>query len=102
MKTHAQHKNIIGTSIRARRIALGWTQEKLAGELRNAGLKITRGGVAKVESRMVRIRDFNVLYFSTVLGVEVDDLFAQSNPEHAAFLRERRTERTVSAMSANP
>ncbi len=84
MKTDTQTKNIIGTTIRARRLALGWTQEKLAAELRKIGFKTTRGGVAKVEARMVRIRDFNVLYFCSVLGVEVDDLFAEADPEHAA------------------
>ena len=94
MKTESRHKNIIGSTIRARRIALGWTQEKLAAELRKAGLKTTRGGVAKVESRMVRVRDFNVLYFCTVLGVEVDDLFAQADPDYAARMAEFRSART--------
>jgi len=93
MKTDTRPKNIIGTTIRARRMALGWTQEKLAAELRKAGLKTTRGGVAKVEARMVRMRDFNVLYFSTVLGVEVDDLFAEADPEHAARMAEARSSR---------
>lgn len=65
----------------------GWTQDQLAGALQRAGLDISRSGVAKVESRMVRVDDHRVPFYLNVFRVDYKDLYSPIDP-HAADLYE--------------
>jgi transcriptional regulator with XRE-family HTH domain len=52
-----------------------WTQNRLAKELQSAGLNKSRVAVARIESQMVHVYDFQLLYIAKVLGVAPLDLF---------------------------
>jgi transcriptional regulator with XRE-family HTH domain len=57
------------------REAKGWSQEVLAGELQRGGWEISRGTLAKIESRIRCVSDGELLYFSRALGVSVNQLY---------------------------
>lgn len=68
-------KNIIGPQVRRRRYALGWTQKDLATKLQILGWDLDRVGVSKVESQLVWISDFEMLFLARVLKTEVPQLY---------------------------
>jgi len=59
----------VGDRIRARRLELGWTQEKLAGE---AG--VSKGFLSDLESGKRNVGAETLLSIATVLGVSMDYL----------------------------
>ncbi|MEQ1843543.1 MAG: helix-turn-helix domain-containing protein [Verrucomicrobiales bacterium] len=64
-------RNCSGPQIRAGRIAKGLTQEQLAARLQLAGLhNIDRLGVAKIESQLRSVFDFELPVIAAELGVE--------------------------------
>jgi transcriptional regulator with XRE-family HTH domain len=73
------HHNIVGPVVQHLRKQRGWSQAKLAERLQDAGWKISRSGLAKIECRVVWVGDFELLYFVNVLGVRIGDLF----PHHS-------------------
>ncbi|HTS16668.1 MAG TPA: helix-turn-helix transcriptional regulator [Verrucomicrobiae bacterium] len=71
----AKNLNVVGQRIRAIRMEKHWTQNRLAKELQSAGLNKSRVAVARIESQMVHVYDFQLLYIAKVLGVAPLDLF---------------------------
>ena len=67
-----QRQNWAGEKIRIVRMTRGWSQSKLATKLQLAGWKISRSKLAKIEAGLAPIWDFQLLYFSYVLGVHLD------------------------------
>lgn len=56
-------------------MTLGWTQDDLAAKLQLAGLlNFDRVAVAKVESQIRSLLDFELAIFADVLGVKSGDL----------------------------
>lgn len=70
-----RHLNLIVPQVRKLRSQRGWTQEELAGALQRAGLDISRSGLAKVESRMILVRDHHLFYYMKALRVSFHELF---------------------------
>lgn len=70
-----RHLNLIGPQVRKLRSQRGWTQDELAGALQRAGLDISRSGLAKIESRMILVRDHHLFFFMKVLRVSFQELF---------------------------
>lgn len=68
-------KNIVGPLVRKRRYALGWTQKELATKLQILGWDLDRVGVSKVESQLVWISDFEMLFLAKALKTEVPRLY---------------------------
>lgn len=68
------HLNLVGPQVRRIRSALLWSQEVLAEELQRAGWDLARSGVGKIESQLVRVREIDLYYLATVLGVQILDL----------------------------
>ena len=88
--------NMIGPQIRKLRYQRGWSQEKLAEQLQLLGWDIGRVAVSKIESRLVHIDDYELLYFAKVFNVGLADLFPKIGAEqqiHEALmvLMQRRT-----------
>jgi transcriptional regulator with XRE-family HTH domain len=71
----AKNRNLVGQRIRTIRMEKHWTQNRLAKELQSAGLNKSRVAVARIESQMVHVYDFQLLYIAKVLGVAPLDLF---------------------------
>jgi transcriptional regulator with XRE-family HTH domain len=70
-----RYKNNIGPQVRRLRYARSWSQPTLAAKLQIAGLDISRGGLSKIEARLVFVDDRTMLYLAEVLQVPVQDLF---------------------------
>ena len=77
----AKHKNLIGPQVRKLRYQRGWRQKDLAAKLQIAGWDIDRGSVSKIESQLMRVGDFQILYLGKVLKVDWWQLFPAINPD---------------------
>src|SRR4051812_69122 len=72
-------RNVVGPKVRHFRERLGLTQDQLAARLQLAGLEnFDRVTVAKVESQIRSVFDFEAIVFAKVLQVESGDLMAYS------------------------
>ena len=71
-------RNIVGPQVRKMRMAQGWSQRQLAIRLQLAGLEVSRSGVAKIESRLVCVEDYELFCFAKVFGVGFESLFPRN------------------------
>lgn len=71
-----RHRNLIGPQIRKLRYKLGRSQETLSIKLQLAGWDVTRGTVAKFESRLIWVGDFQLFYFTRVFKVRLEERLA--------------------------
>lgn len=63
-------RNLIGPQVRARRMKREWSQSELATKLQLAGLThLDRIGVAKIESQVRSVYDYEMMVIAEVLGV---------------------------------
>lgn len=74
-------KNLIGSQVRKLRYQRHMTQEELASKLQVAGYDQTRGTLAKVEARLQWVGDFELFFYTKVLGVPLTDLFPPIDPQ---------------------
>jgi transcriptional regulator with XRE-family HTH domain len=91
-----RYLNLVGPQIRRIRYGKGWFQNDLAIRLQIAGLDKDRTAVGKIESQLVHVSDFELLYLREVLDVELVDLYPILNPRKKAKdvipgLMQRRT-----------
>lgn len=71
-------KNIVGPAIRKRRLALGWSQAKLATRCQLAGWDVSRGVIASIEGRVRWVGDYEVLILAKVLEVKLESLVPEA------------------------
>ncbi len=76
---NVHRRNLVGPEIKKLRQQLGWTQDKLAKDLRREGLNVSRSAVAKIECQLIWVGDFELFYFVRVLGVRLEHLFPPIN-----------------------
>lgn len=70
-------RNLVGPSIRAWRMNRGITQDELAARLQLSGLDhLDRVAVAKIESQIRSVYDFEVIVLANALKVTVAELMA--------------------------
>jgi transcriptional regulator with XRE-family HTH domain len=67
-------RNISGPIIRHLRYARGWTQSDLAAKLQLGGLDLDRADIAKLESQLRSIYDFELFLLAEILGVSAGEL----------------------------
>jgi transcriptional regulator with XRE-family HTH domain len=67
--------NLVGPQVRKLRTQRDWTQATLAGKLQLAGWDVARESLAKLEARLRRVPDCELLFLAKVLNVKVPDLF---------------------------
>ena len=72
-QTHAL--NVIGPQLRRRREEIGMTQEQLAAKCQVLGFDLTRGTLAKIESRVRSVSDHEIPFLAKALGVPMELLF---------------------------
>jgi transcriptional regulator with XRE-family HTH domain len=80
--------NVIGPQVRKLRYERGWSQSALAVKLQLAGWDISRSGLAKIESKLVWVGDYELFYFLWVFQVGWDALFPRidaQKPTHEAL-----------------
>ncbi|TLD71286.1 helix-turn-helix transcriptional regulator [Phragmitibacter flavus] len=68
-------RNLIGPQVRKLRDQRRWTQEELAVRLQMVGFDVSRGSLAKIESRLVWVGDYELLYFMKVFRVSYEALY---------------------------
>lgn len=74
-------RNLVGPRIRRIRVQKCWSQDRLAEALQRAGLDKSREAVARIESQMVYVSDFQLLFIARVLGVGLLELYPTISPE---------------------
>jgi len=89
-------QNMIGPQVRRLRYQRGWSQEKLAEKLQLLGWDIGRVSLAKIESRLVHVEEYELLYFARAFNVRLDEVFPPIDTgrqlrEVVAELMQRRT-----------
>ena len=67
--------NIVGENIRSLRETNGWTQRQLAAECNLLEWQLTRSTLAKIESKVRRVTDIEVILLATALNVSIEELF---------------------------
>ncbi len=67
--------NVIGPKCRELREALGLTQEQVAARCQVLGLDITRGTLAKIESRVRSVSDHEIPFLAKTLDSSIEKLF---------------------------
>jgi len=68
-------QNLVGPVVRKLRAEAGLSQEALAARLQVAGWDLSRAGLSKIEARLRRVNDAELLVLSQVLKRGVADLF---------------------------
>lgn len=71
----SQILNVIGPLVKARRLALKLSQEAVAARCQVRGLDLTRGTIAKIESRVRAVSDHEIPYLAVALETEISALF---------------------------
>ena len=66
--------NASGQKIKERREAAGLSQEELAAQLQVAGLNLNQKAISRIETGERVVPDFELLYFSKVLNVQICEL----------------------------
>ncbi|MDG1752270.1 MAG: helix-turn-helix transcriptional regulator [Thalassotalea sp.] len=67
--------NTIGYNVRELRILNGWTQEQLVAKCNLLEWSISRGTLAKIESKKRKVSDYEVLFFAKALNTEINNLY---------------------------
>lgn len=67
--------NIVGSNVRNIRENKGWTQDQLAAKCNLLEWNISRGTLAKIESKVRRVTDIEVKLLSLALNAEYQELF---------------------------
>lgn len=66
------NKNIIGSRLaEARKAGKGHTQQDLADKVTAIGIRIDRAGIAKIETGIRHVLDYEVVALSKVLAVDI-------------------------------
>lgn len=68
-------KNDLGPLLRKLRLSEGWTQDEIIRRLRGLGWDCDRSKYGKIESRMVQVMDFQIVYFAHLFGRDFKEAF---------------------------
>ncbi len=90
MEQHINQQNLVGPAIRRLRMDAGLSQEALAAKLQVAGWDLTRGGLSKIEARLRRVNDAELLVLAKVLKCGVAELYPAKPLNLARVLRQAR------------
>ena len=69
--------NLIGGNLRRLRIERGWSQQKLSDQLEMLANYVCRGSISRIEDKQRTVTDIELYGFSQVLGVPIQELFAE-------------------------
>lgn len=75
MEQDHQEQNLVGPVVRKLRMDAGLSQEALAARLQVAGWDLSRAGLSKIEARLRRVNDAELLVLARVLKCGVGDLY---------------------------
>jgi transcriptional regulator with XRE-family HTH domain len=90
MERKKRQQNLVGPVVRKLRMAAGLSQEAFAAKLQVAGWDLTRGGLSKIEARLRRVNDAELLMLARVLKCGVAELYPGRPGDLARVLRQAR------------
>lgn len=73
--------NIVGENVKKKREKNGWTQDQLAARCNLLEWNISRGTLAKIESKVRRVTDIEVKLLAEALETDVQCLFLSAKSE---------------------
>lgn len=79
MGNKRRFRNSVGPQIRKQRVRQDLSQNRLAIKLQLAGLTLDRAGVAKIESGIRSVFDYELAIIARALNLKVDDLLPPEN-----------------------
>ena len=85
-----KEQNIVGPVVRKLRMDAGLSQEALAARLQVAGWDLSRAGLSKIEARLRRVNDAELLVLSRVLKCGVGDLYPKRSRNLRRVVRHGR------------
>lgn len=68
-------QNIIGPAVRRIRVEKGLTQDAFAARCQLAGWDLSRETLSKIEAKLRRVNDAEVMMLAKVLGCDIQELF---------------------------
>ncbi|PCI71344.1 MAG: transcriptional regulator [Gammaproteobacteria bacterium] len=71
--------NVVGSKVKAIRTSKNLTQEELTAKCNLANWDISRGTLAKIESKVRRVTDIEVLRLASVLKISPNDLYSKKS-----------------------
>lgn len=77
------NKNICGKTIARLRNEADLTQDQLSARLAREGLTLDRAAIAKIETGIRRVYDYELVALAKVLGVALGELFEAPTSRHA-------------------
>src|SRR6266511_3481507 len=72
--------NVVGPQVRKFRVRKDWTQSVLAQKLQLQGWSISIGSLGKLEAKLRRVPDCELMFLARVLGVSIGDLLPRNLP----------------------
>jgi len=78
-------RNVLGSQIREKREAKGWSQADLVRKLQLRGWDIERTVLTKIENRRRCITDYELIAIAQTLGVTINELLPPENPDVRSF-----------------
>lgn len=70
--------NICGQNVRKLRLQKKMSQDQLAAKLQTEGLGVNQNSISRIETGKRIVADFELQALARVLGVDVNDLLAES------------------------
>jgi transcriptional regulator with XRE-family HTH domain len=83
-------RNLVGPEVRRRRIEAGLSQEALAAKIQVKRWDLSRGGLSKIEARLRRVNDAELLVLVRALGCGIADLYPRRVQGIVQVLRQGR------------
>jgi transcriptional regulator with XRE-family HTH domain len=90
MEQKSRYQNLVGPVVRKLRMDAGLSQESLSAKLQVAGWDLTRAGLSKIEARLRRVNDAELLVLAKVLKCNLSDLYPSKPGDLAHVLRQSR------------
>lgn len=74
-----EQQNIIGSHVKAARLAAGLSQKQLSEKLELLAVYTCRGSISRIENGKRAVTDIEIDAISNVLGVSLNTLFGRSD-----------------------
>lgn len=83
-----KQQNLIGPTVRRLRLEAGLSQDELAAKIQIEDWDLSRAGLSKIEARLRRVNDAELLILAQVLKCGVMDLYPTDLSELSEVVRQ--------------
>lgn len=75
-------KNMVGENVRKFRLQKGMSQKQLSAALELMAIYVCRGSISRIEDKQRTVTDIELFGIARVLGVSIEALYGDQDPEH--------------------